>query len=187
MILGYARTDRDSDAIEPQLEALRTAGCETIFEDRGVQASAIDRPGLVAALEAAMVFDTLVVCQLDRLAASLPDLVSLLAELLPYGIALRVLEEPAEISGSSLNGASALLRLLVAFGQAANSSPDPKPEELTSTPRSRTGRKPKLTADQARLARKLIEGGELRQAVAQSFGVSLPTLRAALRRHLPDA
>lgn len=94
--------------------------------------SAVDRPGLAAALEAAMVFDTLVVCRLDRLATSLPDLVSLLAELLPYGIALRVLEEPAEISGSSLNGASALLRLLVAFGQAANPSPDPKPEELTS-------------------------------------------------------
>lgn len=31
MILGYARTDRDSDVIEPQLEALGAAGCETMF------------------------------------------------------------------------------------------------------------------------------------------------------------
>lgn len=120
MLVGYACVDRSDGDIGPQFEALRVAGCETIFEDPGTPVSATDRPGLAAALDGAMVFDTLVVLRLDRLAASLPDRVRLLAE-------------------------------------------------LTSVRRSRNGRKPKLTADQARLARKLIEGGETRQSVAQSF------------------
>lgn len=43
------------------------------------------------------------------------------------------------------------------------------------------GRKRALSHKQVMMAKELIEGGTFRKDVAQSFGVSLPTLRRALR------
>jgi DNA invertase Pin-like site-specific DNA recombinase len=48
-LVGYARvsTREGSQVLDRQLDALRGAGCERIFEDRGSGASA-ERPGLKA-------------------------------------------------------------------------------------------------------------------------------------------
>jgi len=62
--IGYARvsTREDRQLLDRQLDALRAAGCERIFDDRmtGIQA---DRPGLIACL------DHLVVCEKGCLGA----------------------------------------------------------------------------------------------------------------------
>ena len=46
------------------------------------------------------------------------------------------------------------------------------------------GPKPKLTAEQVRMARKAIEGGESVAAVARSLAVSRQTLYRAMERHV---
>jgi DNA invertase Pin-like site-specific DNA recombinase len=66
--IGYARvsTREDRQLLDRQLDALRAAGCERIFDDRmtGIQA---DRPGLIACLDHLRTGDVLVVLDLDRL------------------------------------------------------------------------------------------------------------------------
>ena len=94
MNLGYARVSTDDQHLELQLDALRQAGCEKIFEDK-ISGSKFDRPGLNDALAYARKGDVLVVWRLDRLGRSLPDLLALVAQLEENGIGLHSLNESA--------------------------------------------------------------------------------------------
>jgi DNA invertase Pin-like site-specific DNA recombinase len=49
MLIGYARVSTDDQTLDLQRDALRTAGCERIYEDKAGGAKA-DRPGLKEAL-----------------------------------------------------------------------------------------------------------------------------------------
>ena len=66
MNLGYARVSTDDQHLELQLDALRQAGCEKIFEDK-ISGSKFNRPGLNDALAYARKGDVLVVWRLDRI------------------------------------------------------------------------------------------------------------------------
>lgn len=69
--IGYARTSTASQTGRSQITALKAAGCEKIFHDRGVSGGAVIRPQLDAAIRACKPGDTLVVTAYDRLARSL--------------------------------------------------------------------------------------------------------------------
>jgi DNA invertase Pin-like site-specific DNA recombinase len=83
--IGYARVSTLDQNKAMQLDALRAAGCERIFEDvtSGAKES---RPGLDESLAFARKGDELVVWKLDRVGRSLPHLVKLMAQLGDQGI-----------------------------------------------------------------------------------------------------
>ena len=80
MLIGYARVSTLEQNVALQIDALRQAGCEKIFEDKlsGVKA---ERPGLQAAFEYLRPADTLVVWRLDRLGRSLKHLIETVGQL----------------------------------------------------------------------------------------------------------
>ncbi len=69
-LIGYARVSTSEQDTALQVDALRQAGCEIVFEDAisGVKA---ERPGLAAALAYLRDGDVLAVWRLDRLGRSL--------------------------------------------------------------------------------------------------------------------
>lgn len=91
-VIGYARTSTldQTYGLATQLEELRKAGCEKVFEE---QVSSVDkeRPALLKALDYAREGDTLVVTKLDRLARSMTDLMSIKGKLETKGVSLKVL------------------------------------------------------------------------------------------------
>lgn len=100
MRIGYARVSTIDQDLALQLDALRGAGCERVFEDKESGAKS-ERPGLAAALDFARAGDVLVVWRLDRLGRSLPDLVRVVADLEGQGIGFESLQEKIETGSAT--------------------------------------------------------------------------------------
>ena len=92
MKLGYARASNREQDLQTQCLALQAAGCEQVLEEVG-SGGRWDRPELNRLLDRLRPGDTLVVCKLDRLSRSLPDLLVLLGRVERAGAAFRSLDE----------------------------------------------------------------------------------------------
>jgi DNA invertase Pin-like site-specific DNA recombinase len=92
MIFGYARVSTEDQTLSLQLDALKQAGCDRVFQDV-VSGTATDRPGLSRALDHVREGDTLVVWRLDRLGRSLAHLIILIADLEARGVGFSSLTE----------------------------------------------------------------------------------------------
>jgi DNA invertase Pin-like site-specific DNA recombinase len=90
--IGYARvsTREGHQVFDGQVDALRAAGCERVYDDRGSGANA-DRPGLRACLDVLRRGDVLIVLDLDRLGRRVGELIRLVDELEGRGIGFRAL------------------------------------------------------------------------------------------------
>lgn len=76
-----------------QLEALRKAGCKTVFKDDGLSGATTKRPALLRCLKKLEHGDTLTVWKLDRLGRSLRDPITMLDDLRGRGVKFHSLTE----------------------------------------------------------------------------------------------
>ena len=97
MLIGYIRVSTNDQNTDLQRNALQSANCELIFEDR-ISGKKSDRPGLKKALRCLQEGDTLVVWKLDRLGRSMRHLVMLTEELREKGINFRSLTDSIDTS-----------------------------------------------------------------------------------------
>lgn len=179
-LIGYARVSTDDQNPDLQRDALRAAGCAPIFEDAasGVSRS---RPGLEQALAEVRAGETLVVWKLDRLGRSLRDLLTLAETLRERDVALRSLTDHLD------TGTAAGRMLYAVLGAVAQFERDVLRERTVAGMRAaqrrgrRLGRKPRLTPDQVREARAMIERGESPARVARLFRCGRSTLYRCLQ------
>lgn len=89
-IIGYARVSTVGQELTAQLELLRTAGCERIYQEKasGVKE---DRPELNAMLDYIRESDTVVIAKLDRIARSTKHLLEIVETFKKKKVAFRVL------------------------------------------------------------------------------------------------
>jgi len=183
MLIGYARVSTLDQKPALQLDALKAAGCERVFEEKASGAKE-DRPQLVKALDHMRPGDVLVVWKLDRLARSLKQLVTVLDDLGQRGIGFRCLAPAIDTTTPegrllySITGAFAEferaiiqqrtragLKAALARGRKGGRPPALKPEDLTK-------------------ARALLNDPMIPvKDIAAMFGVS----RATLYNYLPEA
>jgi DNA invertase Pin-like site-specific DNA recombinase len=100
MMIGYARVSTQDQNPALQLDALKAASCDRIFEEKASGAQR-DRPELKAALEYMRENDVLVVWKLDRLARSLGQLIETVDSLEKRGIGFRSLTEQIDTTTAS--------------------------------------------------------------------------------------
>ena len=86
MRIGYTRVSTDKQTLFQSEEALRQAGCDQIFSDFAVSATAKKRPGLIEARAALKSGDTFVVLSIDRAFRSTIEGLTVLDELQKQGI-----------------------------------------------------------------------------------------------------
>lgn len=98
MLVGYARVSTSDQETRLQLDALRSAGVQRVFEEKASAVSA--RPVLADCLASLQAGDVLVVWKLDRLARSLKDLWALVENLELRGCSIRSLTEPIDTSSA---------------------------------------------------------------------------------------
>jgi DNA invertase Pin-like site-specific DNA recombinase len=99
MRVGYGRISTDGQSLEPQLDALKAAGCDRIFSDT-LSGAKIERPGLTEVLEFLRPGDALVVWKLDRLGRSLKHLIEVMGDLDRQSITFISLTEQVDTSTS---------------------------------------------------------------------------------------
>jgi DNA invertase Pin-like site-specific DNA recombinase len=92
MIFGYARVSTDGQTLEAQLEALKAAGAEKVFQEKASAANA-ERRELKRMLANLNTGDVVLVTRLDRLARSTLDLLRILEQLTKAGAGFRSLAD----------------------------------------------------------------------------------------------
>ena len=92
MFIGYARVSTQEQDTAVQMAALKTAGCELIFQEKA-SGGRWDRPELQRLLGQLRKGDVLVVWKLDRLSRSLKDLLTLMEKVDQAGAGFRSLTE----------------------------------------------------------------------------------------------
>ena len=98
-LIGYARVSTEEQGTDPQLDELRTAGCDAVREEH---ASGADRtrPVLASLLREIRPGETLVVVRLDRLARSVSHLLDVIEQLEAKGAHFRSLRDPIDTTTS---------------------------------------------------------------------------------------
>lgn len=91
MLFGYARVSTQDQNLNLQLDDLKKAGCQKIFQEK--VSSAKERPQLQKLLETLREDDTVMVWKLDRLGRSLKELFTLINDFQTNGIGFRSLND----------------------------------------------------------------------------------------------
>ncbi|MGH3183255.1 MAG: recombinase family protein [Streptosporangiaceae bacterium] len=183
---GYARVSTRSQRDDSQLDALRAAGCERIWTDTASGRLA-RRPQWDNCLDHLRAGDELVITRLSRMARSVRHLTEIAALLQERGIDLIVLKQGIDTTTAA---GRFTFHVLAAMGEMLADLISEGTREGLESARARGragGRKPKLTAWQAQVARGMYDetGADGRRKctvaeIAGTFAVS----RKTVYRHL---
>lgn len=183
-IYGYVRCSTDRQTIMQQMDALRAAGCNRIFKDKAIRATAKKRPALVAVRKALKPGDTFVVTAIDRAFRSTADAIAFLDDVMRDGVTFRSLAQ--SIDTRTPEGRKWYI-------DAANSAEYERAvisrrtrEQMAAAKRrgKKFGRPRKLDRKKILWARKALKGKAAWSLshIARKLGVSPRTLKRALAK-----
>ena len=100
MNIGYARVSTEDQNLDMQIDALKEAKCDHIYEEK-MSGKIKERPVLKDALNFMRKGDTLVVWKLDRLGRSLRHLIEVINQLMDSGMYFMSLQENIDTTSTS--------------------------------------------------------------------------------------
>jgi DNA invertase Pin-like site-specific DNA recombinase len=181
MHIGYARVSTDDQHTENQIEQLKKAGCERIYEEHA-SGGRWDRPELQDCLKHIRKGDTLVVWKLDRLTRSLSDLLRILAKVDEAGAGFKSLTESIDTTQPA---GRLMMNMLGSFNQFEREIIKERTKLGLMRARANDrigGGRYKLSATQQAEAIKMIRLGEKSQAeIAELFNVDRSTISRMMK------
>lgn len=185
MLIGYARVSTDEQDTRLQIDALKRAGCEKIYEERA-SGSRTDRLELNKALAHGRKGDVVVVWKLDRLGRSLPHLIDTVHDLEERKVGFRSLTDNIDTTTAS---GRMFFHMMGALAQFERDLIRERTNAGLKAARERGnvgGRPRKLTDADLKFARSLMRDKSEHwtwPAAATRLGVSHMTLWRAMKRH----
>ena len=176
MKIGYARVSTQDQNLDRQLDNLRAAGCERIFNEK-MTGTKSDRPELKTMLLTLRTGDILVIDSFSRLSRSTKDLLDLVDQLTGMGVHLVSLKENLDTTTAT---GKLMLTMLSALSQFERDLIAERTVDglKAARARGRCGGRPRLGTDKDRkqalamYKANVMSNGE----IAEKFGVSLRTL-----------
>lgn len=182
MRIGYARVSTLDQSLDLQIDALRAAGCERIFQDHGKSGADMDRPAYAAAMKALKAGDELVVWRLDRLARSLFDLIDTLHIMKDRGIAFRSICEGMDTASPYGELIYVMASAFAALERSILIERTRAGMEAAKARGVKFGRRPALNGEGLREALYLRRNGMKVPAIAAQLGVGRSTLYRTLAK-----
>jgi DNA invertase Pin-like site-specific DNA recombinase len=180
--VGYARVSTADQRPEAQVDALIAAGCDKVFTEHA-SGTLAKRPRLQETLRYLRDGDTLVVTKLDRLGRSVRNLKQVADELEARKVGLRALSQGIDTTTS---GGRLFFHMLAAIAEFEHDLIVERTRDGLAAARARGrrgGARPKMTPTRVQQARAMYDaGGHTVQEIADTFGVTRPTIY----RHLRD-
>lgn len=177
MRIGYARVSLSSQDNRMQIDALNSAGCDHIYEEK-MSGRIDDRPEFLKALAFAREGDEIVVYALSRLARSMKQLLATTDDLQRRGIGLKSLTEAIDTTAGGPSG-NLLLNLMAAINQFEVDCLRARTKAALAArgPGQRGGRPKVMTEPKIAMAKALLSEGKLPvHEVAREVGVGVSTL-----------
>lgn len=179
MKVGYARVSTLEQNLESQVDALKKAGCDYIYQEK--KSGVVEREELEKALGYLRGGDTLVVVKLDRLGRSLKSLLELVEGLKVRGGHFQSLDDGIDTSTSVGNF---FFQVIGAFSELERNLIIERTHKGLKAARSRgrLGGRPKVhKEDKKEIAyREVMENEKSIKEVAESLGMS----RMTIYRHI---
>ena len=174
-LVGYARVSTEDQNLDLQLSELKKAGCKRVFTDKASGAVS-SRPGLAEALSHLREGDTLAVWKLDRLGRSVKGLVDLVLDLDRQKVHFRSLTDSID---TRTPAGRFFFHVMASLAQMERELIVERTRAGLNAAKQRGrvgGRKRLMTEKKVNAASKLLAAGTPPREVAQSLGVSVPTL-----------
>ncbi|MGB3374168.1 MAG: recombinase family protein [Microbacterium sp.] len=184
--VGYARVSTRDQNPGSQEAALREAGCERVFVDRGESSRIADRPEWVACLDYLREGDTLVILALDRIAGTELMAIELIRDLGRRGIRLRSLTEPFLDVDTSTPMGDAIVGIMAVLAQLRVSTIRENTRRGLAHARAqgRVGGRPSvMTPERVKAAIKMRDQDMSIAEIARTFGVGASSVSRALAKH----
>ncbi|WP_374604661.1 recombinase family protein [Niveibacterium sp.] len=181
MRIGYARVSTADQTLALQLDALRAAGCERIYQETA-SGKQTDRPELAQALKALRQGDSLVVWRLDRLGRSLAHLIQTVAAIEALGASFESITEKIDTHSATGRLVFHVFSALAEFERNLISERTREGLQAARRRGTKGGRKPVLDAIAVAQVRSLMaDRSTSPAAIAQRFKISKSTLYKLVR------
>ena len=175
MKIGYARVSTQDQNLDRQLDNLRSAGCDRIFNEK-MTGTRSDRPELRTMLLTLRQGDVLVIDSFSRLSRSTKDLLDLVDRLTSMGVHLVSLKENLDTTTAT---GKLMLTMLSALSQFERDLISERTVDglKAARARGRCGGRPRLGSDKDRQQAVAMYDANVAtgQEIADRFGVSLST------------
>ena len=177
MKYGYARVSTSDQDLEIQKNALLSAGCEIVREEKVSGTSLKGRSELTTLLEFLRKDDELVVTRIDRLARSMRDLQNIVYDLIEKGVHLSATEQ--SISTNTPEG-KCFLDMLGVFAEfETRLRHERQMEGIKKAKEKGVYKGRKQTVDVAKI-KELAADGLMKTEIAKRLGVGRATVYRAL-------
>ena len=182
MIFGYARVSTLDQNLDRQIDQLRAAGCERIYQEK-ITGTRRERPELDKMIDALREGDTIIISELTRLSRSVKDLFSLVEQIQGIGANIKSLKEPwldtttaqGKLMFTIFSGISQFERDLIQMRT--------KEGLEAARARGRKGGRPKVDAKSIDLALKLYDSRSCSIAdILKTTGISKATLYSYVKK-----
>lgn len=184
MLIGYARVSKGKEQdTAAQLEALKKAGCEIIFEE-SASGARWDRPELKRMIDQLRAGDTVIVWKLDRLTRSLMDMLTLIEKFEAKEAGFKSLTEHIDTTTPS---GRMMMQMLGSFAEFEREMIRERTKAGLDQARKRgvkLGKPFKLTEDQRSEILEILRAGDKTAAsIAKTYNVNRSTI-SRMRKQL---
>ena len=183
-IIGYSRKSTTSQTNAPDVEALKQAGCDQVFEENvSTRKAEKDRPELMKCLASLRKGDTLKLTSLSRLGRTQREVINRLHELQAEEINVITLD--GLINTEALGKfAPVLIGLLTGLNEVERELTQERTiasVEYRRKTGGNLGGRPKTSAKKEKLILRLREEGESLRSIQDQTGVAVATIRRIIQ------